>query len=109
MAHTNDLPRPYGDEETDHGVFWSGLAIVVVVGLVVVSFTVYDLTHQDSAIRPILIPVLGLVTVVALVLLLMNVGKKRQTLYKNAAQFALQMAILAVICVVLTLLLILLP
>ncbi len=109
MAHANDLPRPYGAEERDHGVFWSGLSLTVVIGLVAVSFTVYDLTHQNSAIRPILIPVLGLVTVVASVLMLMNVGKKRQALYKNAAQYALQMAILVVICVVLILLLILLP
>lgn len=109
MAHTNDLPRPYGAEEKDHGVFWSGLAITVVVGLVVVSFTIYDLTHQTSAIRPMLIPALGIVAAVAFVLMLMNIGKKRQEQYEKSKRFAVQMAILMAACIVGMLFLILLP
>lgn len=107
--HGTDLPRPYGGEKADHGVGWSSLGLTVVVGLALGSFTVYDLTHPPSAIRPILVAVLVVVMGFALVLMLMNVSPGARRRYQNATQYAWQMGILMVVCIILILLLILLP
>lgn len=117
MTHGNqDLGAlPYKEPRAgDPGVAWLSLAMIAVFGGLLVSFTVYDLTHGDSAIRPILPFVLVVVACFALVLMLMNVSWKKRAQdeepkYKSAKQFAWQMFALCALCVILFVLLMVLP